>query len=203
MHFFYFRDMTLLRHGLLVRHDVGHHAPNIRLRDLDSSIALSLESHRHLRISTIDSIVAEFPAAIEPSPSRSVSLLYPTPSTCTSCRDNCCENFPISTHFLLSEPSFRFSIVILCCGTLCRFVESNSFLTWLIRWVVSSMPLSSGTSEKSSEVLELEAEGHKAIVVNFDVLGISSEWFLYRPGKVNGLRFEPFFVLCSSVNRQP
>jgi hypothetical protein len=28
-----------------------HHAPSIRLRDLDSFITLSLESHRHLRLS--------------------------------------------------------------------------------------------------------------------------------------------------------
>jgi hypothetical protein len=42
------------------------HAPSIRLGDVDSSIvaALSLESHRHLRTSIIDSIVGEFPAVI-------------------------------------------------------------------------------------------------------------------------------------------
>jgi hypothetical protein len=39
-----------------------HHAPSIRLGDLDSSIALSLESHHRLRIAIIDSIVGEFPA---------------------------------------------------------------------------------------------------------------------------------------------
>jgi hypothetical protein len=39
----------------------GHNAPSIRLGDLDSFIALlSLESHRHLRISIIESIVGEF-----------------------------------------------------------------------------------------------------------------------------------------------
>ena len=41
--------------GLPVGRGVGHHAPSIRLGDLDFSIALSLESHRHLRISIIDS----------------------------------------------------------------------------------------------------------------------------------------------------
>jgi hypothetical protein len=39
---------------------VVHHAPSIRLGDLDSSIALSLESHRHLRVSINVSIVGEF-----------------------------------------------------------------------------------------------------------------------------------------------
>jgi hypothetical protein len=43
--------------GLPVGRSVGHHAPSIRLRDLDFSIMLSLESHRHLRTSIIDSIV--------------------------------------------------------------------------------------------------------------------------------------------------
>jgi hypothetical protein len=36
----------------------------IRLGDLDSSIALSLESHPHLRTSIINFIVGEFPAVI-------------------------------------------------------------------------------------------------------------------------------------------
>jgi hypothetical protein len=44
--------------------EYGHHAPSIRLGDLDSSIALSLEIHRHLRTSVIDSIVGEFPEVI-------------------------------------------------------------------------------------------------------------------------------------------
>jgi hypothetical protein len=43
---------------------VGHHAASIRLGDLDISIALTLESHRSLRTSIIDSIVGEFPAAL-------------------------------------------------------------------------------------------------------------------------------------------
>jgi hypothetical protein len=50
--------------GLLVGHGVGHYAPSIHLEDLDFSIALSLESHRHLRISIIDSIVGEFSAVL-------------------------------------------------------------------------------------------------------------------------------------------
>jgi hypothetical protein len=50
--------------GLPPTRGVGHHAPTIRLGDLDSSIALSLESHPHLRISIIDSIVGEFPAVL-------------------------------------------------------------------------------------------------------------------------------------------
>jgi hypothetical protein len=36
--------------GLPVGRDVGHHAPSIRLGHLDFSIALSFESHRHIRI---------------------------------------------------------------------------------------------------------------------------------------------------------
>jgi hypothetical protein len=43
---------------------VGHHAPSIRLEDLDFSITLSLESHRHLRTSIIDSIVGEVAAVL-------------------------------------------------------------------------------------------------------------------------------------------
>jgi hypothetical protein len=50
--------------GLRVCRGVGHHATSIRLPDLEFSIALSLESHRHLRISIIDSIVGEFPAVL-------------------------------------------------------------------------------------------------------------------------------------------
>jgi hypothetical protein len=50
--------------GLPIGRGVGHHAASIRLGDLDFSIALSLESHRQLRTSIIDSIVAEFPAAL-------------------------------------------------------------------------------------------------------------------------------------------
>jgi hypothetical protein len=52
--------------GLPVGRGVGHHAPStIRLGDLDSSTTLSLESHRHLRTSIIDSsIVGEFAAVL-------------------------------------------------------------------------------------------------------------------------------------------
>jgi hypothetical protein len=50
----------LLRSGRCV----GHHAPRIRLGDLYAFIALSLQSHRHLRISIIDSIVGEFAAVL-------------------------------------------------------------------------------------------------------------------------------------------
>jgi hypothetical protein len=39
---------------------VGHHAPRIFLGDLDFSIALSLESHRHLRISMLNVILFIF-----------------------------------------------------------------------------------------------------------------------------------------------
>jgi hypothetical protein len=39
---------------------VGEHAPSIRLGDRAFFIALSFESHRHLRISIIESIVGEF-----------------------------------------------------------------------------------------------------------------------------------------------
>jgi hypothetical protein len=45
--------------GLPTCRGVVHHALSIRLGDLDSSIAMSLESQRHLRISIIDSIVGE------------------------------------------------------------------------------------------------------------------------------------------------
>jgi hypothetical protein len=51
--------------GLPACHGVGHHAAlSIRLEDLDFSVTLSLESHRHLRTSIIDSIVGEFSAAL-------------------------------------------------------------------------------------------------------------------------------------------
>jgi hypothetical protein len=47
--------------GLPVGRPVEHHAPSIRLLgDLDFSIALSLESHRHLYTFIIDSIVGVF-----------------------------------------------------------------------------------------------------------------------------------------------
>jgi hypothetical protein len=46
--------------GLPAGRGVGHYAPSTRLGDHDSFIALSLESHRHLRISIIESIVGEF-----------------------------------------------------------------------------------------------------------------------------------------------
>jgi hypothetical protein len=45
--------------GLLVAALLGHHAPPY-LGDLYAFISLSLQSHRHLRISIIDSIVGEF-----------------------------------------------------------------------------------------------------------------------------------------------
>jgi hypothetical protein len=51
--------------GLPACRGVGHHAPSIRLGDLDFSIVLSLVNHRNLRSSiTIDSIVGEFSAAL-------------------------------------------------------------------------------------------------------------------------------------------
>jgi hypothetical protein len=51
--------------GLPTFRGVGHHAPSILLGDLDFSIALlSLESHWHLCISIIDSIVGKFPAVL-------------------------------------------------------------------------------------------------------------------------------------------
>jgi hypothetical protein len=50
--------------GLPVGRGVGHHAQSIRLGDLDFSITLSLENHRHLRTSIIDSIVGEFGAVL-------------------------------------------------------------------------------------------------------------------------------------------
>jgi hypothetical protein len=46
--------------GLPIGRGVEHHAPSIRLGNLGFSITLSLESHRHLRTSIIDSIVGEF-----------------------------------------------------------------------------------------------------------------------------------------------
>jgi hypothetical protein len=46
--------------GLPTGRGVGHHAPSISLGDLDAFITLSLQSHRHLRIPIIDSIVVEF-----------------------------------------------------------------------------------------------------------------------------------------------
>jgi hypothetical protein len=50
--------------GLPVGRGVGHHARSIHLGDLDFSTALSLESHRHLHISIIDSIVGEVPTVL-------------------------------------------------------------------------------------------------------------------------------------------
>jgi hypothetical protein len=50
--------------GLHVGRGFGHNAPSIRLGDLDFSIKLNLESHRHLRASIIESIVGEFAAAL-------------------------------------------------------------------------------------------------------------------------------------------
>jgi hypothetical protein len=51
--------------GLSVGGGDGHHAPTIRLGDLDFSILMSLgESHRHLHISIIDSIEGEIPAVL-------------------------------------------------------------------------------------------------------------------------------------------
>jgi hypothetical protein len=47
--------------GLPVERGVGHHAPSIRLGNLDFSITLSLESHRHLRTTIIDSIFVRDP----------------------------------------------------------------------------------------------------------------------------------------------
>jgi hypothetical protein len=38
---------------------VVHHAPRIRLGDIGGFITLSLESHRHLRVSINESIVGE------------------------------------------------------------------------------------------------------------------------------------------------
>jgi hypothetical protein len=78
--------------GLSVCRGVGHHGPRIRLGDLDVSIArLSLESHRHLRISIIDSIVGEFPAVllVFSSVIRFTAIRMPYPITLTriSCGD--------------------------------------------------------------------------------------------------------------------
>jgi hypothetical protein len=46
--------------GLPTACGAGHHAPDIRLGDLDAFIKLSLQSHRHLRTYIIDSTVGEF-----------------------------------------------------------------------------------------------------------------------------------------------
>jgi hypothetical protein len=48
--------------GLPIGRGAGHHAPSIRLRDLDSFIALSLESHWLAFPSTILLWVNEFGA---------------------------------------------------------------------------------------------------------------------------------------------
>jgi hypothetical protein len=51
--------------GLPVGRGVRHHAaPIVLLGDLDFSITVSLESHRHLRTSIIDSIVGKFAAVL-------------------------------------------------------------------------------------------------------------------------------------------
>jgi hypothetical protein len=50
--------------GLLVGRRVRHHAPSIRLGDLDFSSTLNLESHRQFRTNIIDSIVGEFAAVL-------------------------------------------------------------------------------------------------------------------------------------------
>jgi hypothetical protein len=65
--------MAMVCCDLPIGRGVGQHAPSIRLGDLDSSIALSLDSHRHLRTSIIDSIVREFAALFFAIPHRSVT----------------------------------------------------------------------------------------------------------------------------------
>jgi hypothetical protein len=50
--------------GLPIGHGPEHHAPSIRVGDLDFSITLSLESHRQFLTFIIDSIVAEFAAVL-------------------------------------------------------------------------------------------------------------------------------------------
>jgi hypothetical protein len=62
--------MAMVCYGL-----IGHHASSIRLGDRDFSVALSLKSHQHLRISIIDCIVGEFPAVLQPFRSLSVPQL--------------------------------------------------------------------------------------------------------------------------------
>jgi hypothetical protein len=56
--------VAYINYNLPVDRGVGHHAPSIRLGDFDFSIMLSLESHRHLRTSIIDSIVGELVAVL-------------------------------------------------------------------------------------------------------------------------------------------
>jgi hypothetical protein len=51
-----------------------------------------------------------------------------------------------------------------------RFIELNSLLAWLIPFqlgLISSLSLSLG--EISSQVLELGGEGHKSVVVDFNL----------------------------------
>ncbi len=55
----------------------------------------------------------------------------------------------------------------------CRFIELNSLLAWLIRSVGPYILLvTEFRHEISSQVLELGAEGHKSVVVDFNILCI-------------------------------
>jgi hypothetical protein len=85
---------------------VEHHAPSIRLGDLGSSIALSLESHRHLRISIIDSIAGELPAVLLVSSVviRLSAMSHIVHLHILRRRHDEFFQFPC---FLLAEPSFR------------------------------------------------------------------------------------------------
>jgi hypothetical protein len=98
-----------MAYGLPVGRGVRQHAPSIRLGDPDAFIALSLESHRHLRISIIDAIVGEFPAVLlvfsfvipflRHIPHRPPA--YPAETTVV-------KRFQFRPVFLLAEPSFHF-----------------------------------------------------------------------------------------------
>jgi hypothetical protein len=96
--FFFFKTKLFESNG------VGHHAPSIRLGDLDFSIALSLESHRHLRTSIIDSIAGEFPEALL----TCSFVIHLISSTCTSCGDSCAvvKPFQFPPVFFLQSPAF-------------------------------------------------------------------------------------------------
>jgi hypothetical protein len=89
--------------GLPVGRGVGHHhAPSIRLGDLDFSITLSLESHRHLRTSIIDSIVEDFAAVLL---TVSFVIRFSALSHIVQLHG---ETFPVWTYLLLSVPNFHF-----------------------------------------------------------------------------------------------
>jgi hypothetical protein len=143
--------------------DVVHHAPRIRLRDLDCSITLSLESHRsissrsHQRVYcgwvcnhssnliVLDPFLCCIPHR-QPAHPAETSMVEHFQFGSVLCFFQCPAFASLECYIdnnRLVEPATDIDryILLLLSNWNCLFMEPNSFLAWLMRAVMSAVLL--------------------------------------------------------------